>query len=174
MPLADMVLPAIAFEKFEIMINVVSFDFFSIAEYIDFGFTKTEPWSSNFDFLAYTSVNFIELVGSVLWMGLFCGIIALLSIIFIIFKCQVRFKIFESNAVTLSLVTFMTGTLFGNLVCISVSMKMLTYYEVLNSADHMSIAFQFIFLIAILAFFGYVTYFAIIVSPKIAERKRGR
>ena len=61
----------------------------------------------------------------------------------------------------------MTATFFENLICISISMKMLEYYDVLNSADKMSVALQFIFLVAVLAFIGYVTYFAFIVSPKI-------
>ena len=45
MPLADIILPANAFEKFEIMVEVVSFDFFAITEYVDIGLTETEPWS---------------------------------------------------------------------------------------------------------------------------------
>ena len=67
----------------------------------------------------------------------------------------------------------MTGTFFENLVCISISMQMLTYYQVLNSADKMSIAFQFLFLAAVVAFIAYVTYFAIIVSPKLVARTKG-
>ena len=45
MPLADIILPANAFEKFEIMVDVVSFDFFAFTEYFDIGLTETEPWS---------------------------------------------------------------------------------------------------------------------------------
>ena len=141
MPLADMILPAIAFEKFEIMIEVVSFDFFSITEYYDIGLTETESWSQNFEFLRYETVNFIEGMGSILWTGLFSAFIALLSVILVILKCKVKCKIFQPDEVTLSLVTFMTGTFFENLVCISISMKMLTYYDVLNHVDKMSIAF---------------------------------
>ena len=50
---------------------------------------------------------------------------------------------------------------------------MLTYYEVLNSADKMSIAFQFIFLVAVAVFIVYVTYFAFVVSPKIVMLSKG-
>ena len=89
-----MILPAIAFEKFEIMIEVVSFDFFSITEYYDIGLTETEPWSQNFEFLQYETVNFIEGMGSILLTGLFCAFISLLCIIFTVLKCKIKCKIF--------------------------------------------------------------------------------
>lgn len=173
MPLADIILPANAFEKFEIMVDVVSFDFFAVTEYIDIGLTETEPWSQNFEFLKYETVNFIEGMGSILPVGLITLVIAFASFTMTVVKRKIFCKGLQPNVVTLGLVTFMTGTFFENLVCISISMQMLTYYEVLNSADKMSIAFQFLFLAAVVAFIAYVTYFAIIVSPKLVARTKG-
>ena len=45
LPIADLILPANALEKFEIMIDIVSLDVFSPTEYIDLGMTETDPWS---------------------------------------------------------------------------------------------------------------------------------
>ena len=45
LPLADIVLPANALQKFEVMIGFVSFDYFSPTEYIDMGFTEMPYWT---------------------------------------------------------------------------------------------------------------------------------
>ena len=76
LPLTNISLPANAMECFDIMVKVVSFDYFPIAQIFDFGFTKTEPWSWNFEYLDYESSNFIEVMGSIIlsiWIiVLFC------------------------------------------------------------------------------------------------------
>ena len=112
-------------------------------------------------------------MGSILPVGLITIVIAIVSFTMTVSKRKIYCKSLEPNEVTLGMVTFMTGTFFENLVCISISMQMLTYYEVLNSVDKMSIAFQFIFLVAVVAFIAYVTYFVIIVSPKLVARTKG-
>ena len=48
------------------MISIVSFDYFQPTEHIDFGFSEMEPWSENFDLLDYSSINFIDVMGSIL------------------------------------------------------------------------------------------------------------
>ena len=81
LPLANIRLPFNALENFDIMVKVVSFDYFPIAEIFDFGFTETEPWSWNFEYLDYGSLNFIENLGSIIvfmWIGLIFLIIVLL------------------------------------------------------------------------------------------------
>ena len=62
------------------MISIVSFDFFSPTEYFDIGLTETEPWSTNFAWLGYESVNFIEGMGSILLVGFYFAIRGLLSV----------------------------------------------------------------------------------------------
>ena len=44
-PLSDIYLPANARQQFDIMIEVVSFDYFPLTDLYDFGFTETLPWN---------------------------------------------------------------------------------------------------------------------------------
>lgn len=64
-PLANIALPANALQSFEIMMEVVKFDYLEFTNYVDLGFTETEAWSDKFEQLGYESVNFIENQGSV-------------------------------------------------------------------------------------------------------------
>ena len=80
-------------QMYNAMIQVVSFDFFQMTEYIDFEFTPTEPWSDGFEKLGYETVNFMDGMGSILifvWIGiLFVIIVAFLSIFKT--KCPLKF-----------------------------------------------------------------------------------
>ena len=85
MPLLNIILPARAFQAFELMFRVVSFDYFPIHEIFDFGFTPTEPYTVNFGWLGYDSINFIEGMGSIslfLWIALLY--ILTVSVVYII------------------------------------------------------------------------------------------
>jgi len=44
-PLIDIVLPSNVMQTFNIMVKVVSFDYFPVFDYWEVGFTETEPWS---------------------------------------------------------------------------------------------------------------------------------
>ena len=95
MPLNDIHLPANSYQYFEMMIKIVSFDYFPIHEYIDFGFLETEAWSENFAWLDYDSINFIEGMGSI---NLFVWLImlqAILVLLLFMLKCKIRFKFFK-------------------------------------------------------------------------------
>ena len=72
-----------------------------------------------------------------------------------------------------SSIMFMSGTFFEIIVCVSISMKMLTIYEFLNSSDVVSLFFQFLFLISVLFFIGFVSYFAFGVSAKLVIYYKG-
>ena len=78
---------------FDLLVKIVTFDFFPIHEYIDFNFTKTDPWSNSFAWLSYDSVNFVESMGSA--SIIFAGLIlyALLTIIILLIEnlCKVSF-----------------------------------------------------------------------------------
>ena len=66
--LANIRMPANALQCFDIMIQIVSFDYFAL----DFDLTPTEPWSEQFSYLGYESLNFFENMGSImlyLWIG---------------------------------------------------------------------------------------------------------
>ena len=58
--------------SFDILVSVVSFDYFPVADVFDLGFTPTPPFSKNFEYLDYESLNFVEGMGSILilmWIG---------------------------------------------------------------------------------------------------------
>ena len=65
LPLSEINLPANVLQQFQIMISIVSFDFFEPFKYIDVGFTELWPWSPNFAWLNYDSMNFILGLGSI-------------------------------------------------------------------------------------------------------------
>ena len=98
LPLADMILPANALQQFEIMIDVVSFDFFSLTEYFDIGITETEAWTENFAFLGYESVNFVEGMGSILLVAIFLAFCGLVALILSLIKCNLRCKCLKKNS----------------------------------------------------------------------------
>ena len=120
----------------------------------------------------------MEGMGSILLLGFFTAICAIIALILCLFKCKIPCKtlrkILKPNRVLQSSLLFMLGAFFEILVCVSISMKMLTYYEQLNRADHMSLAFQFIFLLAILTFIGFIIDFAFRVSPKLVTMTKGK
>ena len=71
LPLAKIELTADAHQTFEIMIGIVSFDYFQPTEYIDFNFTETPAYTENFEMLGYESLNFVEGLGSIIIFAFF-------------------------------------------------------------------------------------------------------
>ena len=72
LPLQNVQLPATSMQIFDILVQIVSFDYFPFTEVWDLGFTPTEPWSLRFVSLQYETVNFIEGMGSIMifmWLG---------------------------------------------------------------------------------------------------------
>ena len=89
LPLINIPLPANVYFTFDLLIQFVSFDFFPIHEYIDMGFTPTDPWSESFSWLDYDSVNFVEGMGSVnIIFAILFGYILLTIIVVKIEKCR--------------------------------------------------------------------------------------
>ena len=72
LPLVNIQIPANTQQAFEIMIKIVSFDYFPIHDIFDFGFSETEPWSQNFENLGYETINYIEGMGSINLFVWFC------------------------------------------------------------------------------------------------------
>ena len=68
MPLANISLPANSIQVFEILISVVSYDYYQLFDHWDVGFTPTDPFSINFEVLGYGSLNFLEGLGSINFM----------------------------------------------------------------------------------------------------------
>ena len=149
MPLANVKIPPNALELFEVMFTIVSFDFFPLSDFVDFGFSPTEPYTKNFEYLGYETINFIEGMGSIIlfiWIGsilILIGFILWLkgiSTATITGKCGKKFvEKFAPLRVWDTCIGFIQGTFFEAIVCVSVSMKMFEIAEFLNSADYFSI-----------------------------------
>ena len=81
LPLADIYLPANALQSFEIMVSFVTFDYFSPSDYINFGFSDVPVWSDNFAYLGIGSVNFVDVMGSIIVFAAVELLLVLLSAI---------------------------------------------------------------------------------------------
>lgn len=122
--------------------------------------------------LGYESVNFLEGLGSI---GIF-AFLQFLTIIVAFFlrvlsiKCPCKWgqKTFSSSAVWSSTLTFVHGTFFEILVCVSISMSMVRFWDFYKSADHTSISISIVFLILLAAYLGFVAYFAVYKSHQMA------
>ena len=178
LPLADIVLPANALQQFEIMIGIVSFDFFSPTDYIDLGFTDMPFWSENFDWLGYSSINFIELMGSLLVFSFYYVLIGL-----IVLACSFAAIRSIKNKWLLNYLScksymshglgFLHGTFFEILVSVSCSMAMLKYSAYLNPADWVSIALSFLFCTILLSQIIFVGYFTIFRTKEWTKKAIG-
>ncbi len=74
------------------MIAVVSFDYFPITDYVDFGFTETDSWNIRFEWLGYETINFVEGMGSLIIFA-FMGIIYAIIVFLLCFdRCLSRLK----------------------------------------------------------------------------------
>lgn len=144
LPLANIQIPANAQQSFDIMIDVVSFDLFQLTDYVDFGFTETEPWSSKFEELGYETVNFMEGMGSIilfLWIGLiYLTIVAIVALVRRKTACKFKPSWFRTMRAVDRTLGFLQGTFFETMVCTSVSMRSFEYFQYLNAADKFSIA----------------------------------
>ena len=65
LPLIDIPFGANCYFIFDILIQIMSFDFFPVADYIDMGFQATDPWNIRFEWLGYESTNFVVAMGSI-------------------------------------------------------------------------------------------------------------
>ena len=130
MPLNTINLPHSCWKIFGVLIQVVSFDFlpYPYGGIIDFGFTETDAWSTNFDYLGYGSINFIENMGSImLWSTILLVQGLLVALFNIVGPCR-RFKRsfwlevlhFKQEAIT-----FFYEAAFELLISTSVAMQIL-------------------------------------------------
>ena len=97
LPLAAIDLSSGALETFDIMISVVSFDYFSPTEYYEVDFTETDAYSESFATLGYESSNFVEGMGSIIIFAFIQIIMVLLTLITIMFAIRCPLKWCKSN-----------------------------------------------------------------------------
>ena len=64
-PLTELYMPANVLQDFEIMIQVVSFDYIQPFDYIPAEFLATDAISPQFDWVGYGSQNFLDNMGTI-------------------------------------------------------------------------------------------------------------
>ena len=100
-------------------------------------------WSANFEWLGYDSLNFMVLIGSILYFTIwflvhFIYAIIVLSVKQVCCKCAVKY--FTMEKVAQSFFKFVNATFYEILLAVSVSMAMLRYVEHYNEADTVSVS----------------------------------
>ena len=85
-----------AMETFDFLISIVTFDYYEVADHIDFGFSESEAWTYRFEMLDYGSFNLIENLGSIsIFIALnFLWILIAVMILLIgmCVSCRLRYK----------------------------------------------------------------------------------
>ena len=173
LPLADIVFPANALETFEIMIGIVSLDYFSPGEYVDMGLSDTPAWSGYFEFVGYDSVNFLDGMGSIYIFAIIQIVYIILAIILGCIKVaciQWFYKKLDLGQIHVSSLGFIHGCFFEVLICVSISMYMLDFYDYLNPHDQYCVFLQFLFSAILIAYLSYVLYFTIFKAGALAKK----
>jgi hypothetical protein len=69
-PMMAIQIPGQAYFMFDILIQIVAFDFLPITSIIDFKFHETQPWHQRFVWIGYGDSNAMSLFGSIsLYIG---------------------------------------------------------------------------------------------------------
>ena len=176
MPLANITLPANSMQAFEIMANVVSFDYFPVFDHWDVGFTPTDPYRVNFEWLGYESLNFLEGMGSISLLIL-AGLLYILTMATLrVFKCNQKSKRIESISAPMGLfhkaLSVVQGTFFEVVLCASVGMKMFTMLEYLNQPDEIAIGCQMVAAFLLTGFIIFVLYFTLVQVPRFVDHNQ--
>ena len=173
MPLTNIILPANSMQAFEIMAGIVSFDYFAVFDHWDVGFTPTDPYRINFEWLGYESLNFLENIGSISILIL-SGLIFIFTMVLLrLCKCNLRSKIIQNISAPMRLfhkaLGFVQGTFFEIILCASVGMKMFSLLEYLNGTDKAAIGFQMVATLILLSFIVFMIYFTFVQVPRIVD-----
>lgn len=172
-PLANVLLPANCMQVFAVMIEVVSFDYFPFTEYVDLGFTETEPWNVRFSWLGYETINIVEGLGSICILAAIGFVYILIVLLFCHNRCFINIKspkirsCCSRKTVFIKWLGFMQGTVFTMLICISISMRQLSILEYLNTADKVGIAVMFALMLTVVLFMLIVLFFTFSIAERV-------
>ena len=172
MTLANITLPANSMQAFEIMASVVSFDYFPVFDHWDVGFTPTDPYTINFEWLGYETLNFLEGMGSITILILLGLAYILIMSLLRCFGCRIFDKMSAPIGLFHSALGFMQGTFFEIILCASVGMQMLTMMEYLNQADKVAIGCQLLAALVLLSFILFVLYFTWFAGPRMVVQNQ--
>ena len=153
------------------MISVVSFDYFPPFEYFDIGLSQLWAYSPNFDWIGYESINFLIGMGSII-------VFAAFQFALILFTCGIRTcrcpfnKLrdhFTYKKAWSSSLTFIHGTFFETMVCVSISTGMLKFWDFFETVDHVSVITASLFLLIIVGYLIVVIYFTFFKAKTLAS-----
>ena len=190
LPMNNVLFPGNVYYVFDVLIQVVSFDLYAPADYIDFGFTETDPYSENFEWVGYETHNFIECLGSIVIFLFLIVLKNLLSLFFMLLgliritccckccgKCR-RSLIQSKDAFISSWIQFLLEVFFELLISSMVGLKL---YGILNEtgeekspADKFTLATTWLMTPLIFAFPIFVTWFTLFKARKLAKRDKLR
>ena len=152
---------------FDIMKQVLKFDFFELEEYFDLNFTKTEPWNRRFGWLDYESSNFFELLGSLNLYIIFILFQATLIIPVHCLKVDLKFsllkRIFSLKSLLTTITFFFIEALFELLLCGLISFKMFKVRQRWNTMDKVAVSYHFVSL-------GLTIFFIILVTRSLISK----
>ena len=121
------------------MMVIFSFDYFPLTDLIDFGFTETEPWSENFVWLDFESINFMESMGSIslwIWIGfLYAFFVLCLRVFHVKLRNEKLKKLFSPLSLAHLTIKFMLGTLYEIMISASIGVAIFELREYWNTAD---------------------------------------
>ena len=116
LPLTDIKMPANVLQQFQVMISVVSFDYFPPFEYVDVGFSEAWAYSPNFEWIGYDTINFMVGLGSIIVFAAIELLIILIAVMIrpCLSRCRCRYlrEKFSSSVVWQGALTFIHGTFF--------------------------------------------------------------
>ena len=176
LPLTDIRMSANVLQPFQIMAEVVSFDFFEPFEYIDVNLTDFDPWSPNFGWLGFQSTNFLLALGSIFIFAAIEVINVLLSVLLI--PCLHRIpipwvrKFFSTNSSLSSALTFIHGTFFEIMVCAATSTIYVEFWDMITRPDKLSLVIGMIIIIMLCCYLFLGFYFFLIKAGDFVLKQR--
>ena len=176
LPLIPLPFSSTSYFVFDIMIQIMAFDLLPPPEeYIDFNFTETEPWNTQFEWLGYDSANFINLMGTILIFATIMIVQGVLVLLQHLIKCNVKCKaineFLDSTAFKQGVIRFLLETYFELVICSLVGFKMLEVKPVWSDSEYGVFIIQLAVLIISSIFFMVASYFLLWVLPRIIRNK---
>ena len=123
LPLTDINIPVNVLQPFQVMISVVSFDYYPPFEYIDVGFSEVWAYSESFEWIGYDSVNFLVGLGSISVFAALQVAIILTALLACLIRCPCKWarETFSGQAVWAGSLAFIHGTFFEIMVTVAVA-----------------------------------------------------
>mmetsp|Transcript_20329 Transcript_20329/g.27489 ORF Transcript_20329/g.27489 Transcript_20329/m.27489 type:complete len:285 (-) Transcript_20329:765-1619(-) len=176
LPMTDINMSVNVLQKFQIMISIVSFDYFPPFNYIDAKFTEVWAWSPNFEWIGFSTVNFLVGLGSI-------AVFTFIQILFIIVllvklatfkRCPCRWaeRKFSSKETWSSSLTLIHGTFFEFMACACLAMTMVPFWDDFIEQDQFSIVLAVICLFLLCVYLVFIVFFACCRSRAMALKQR--